>query len=400
MKIPYSIIFISGLLVFFACNKDAKVEPISFKHPFGSIPDPVFEKILIDKGIDKDKTVNGKMDPNDALSITELKLTNKNISSLDGIEMFTNLTFLSCGENKITELDLRNNVNLEELYCSIGNVHFSRPDGNLFKGSGIALTKLDVSRCSSLKILECVGNEISSLDLSTMTELVELDIMSNKLTSIDLTNATELETLNCGYNLFKDLNLTNCKSLKTLDAYNNKITDIDLSKLPNLEYIDVFKNQLNNLDVSKNPLLREIDCSQNNFKILSFKNNSNLETLYCYQNQIETINISLLQNLKHLDLRNNSLTNIDLSNNKKLIYITLHFCKNISTIDVTKNLDLVNLNCQYTNLKKLDLRKNLNLQSLATAGVKNLEICVNNIEAATLNKNWYKDISSFYSKCD
>ncbi|MDO4368838.1 MAG: fimbrillin family protein [Bacteroidales bacterium] len=42
---------------------------------------------------------------------------NKNIGFLDGIEYFTALTSLECGENQLTSLDLSNNIDLQKLEC-------------------------------------------------------------------------------------------------------------------------------------------------------------------------------------------------------------------------------------------------------------------------------------------
>lgn len=66
-----------------------------------SIPDPIFEQLLIDKEIDTDATVNGQILAADALAVTSLIITyDDNISTSDfitdltGIEAFTNLESL------------------------------------------------------------------------------------------------------------------------------------------------------------------------------------------------------------------------------------------------------------------------------------------------------------------
>ena len=67
------------------------------------IPDPVFEQLLITKGIDTDGLVNGQMLTADALTVTQLTLESpqifvNNISNLAGIEAFTNLEKLEVYE--------------------------------------------------------------------------------------------------------------------------------------------------------------------------------------------------------------------------------------------------------------------------------------------------------------
>ena len=139
-------LFVLFLLTFSlcTCSKKADIEPINFKNSFGTVPDPIFEKILVDKGIDRDKEINGKMNPSDAEAITELELSGKRINSLEGIEMFKNLKSLFCSGNNLLELDLRNNVILEKLYCSSGNISYARPSGVLSVYSKVKMKKLDI----------------------------------------------------------------------------------------------------------------------------------------------------------------------------------------------------------------------------------------------------------------
>ena len=79
-----------------------------------SIPDPNFEQILIDLGYDT-APINGWVFTGNISSVTTLIVTNKNITDLNGIENFTALEVLSCGENQITVMDVSNNTNLRSL---------------------------------------------------------------------------------------------------------------------------------------------------------------------------------------------------------------------------------------------------------------------------------------------
>lgn len=49
--------------------------------------------------------------------VTELDLSNENLSSLDGIEYFTGLESLTCSNNRLTALDVGNLHNLKKLIC-------------------------------------------------------------------------------------------------------------------------------------------------------------------------------------------------------------------------------------------------------------------------------------------
>ncbi len=112
---------------------------------------------------------------------TFLDLQNKNITSLAGIEYFTNLETLNCMGNQLTTLDVTKLTNLTGLICS-----------------GNQLTTLDVTGLTSLTDLECSDNQLVSLDVSTLEELGILWCHGNKMTALDITHNADLWDLTCG----------------------------------------------------------------------------------------------------------------------------------------------------------------------------------------------------------
>ena len=92
--------------------------------------------------------------------VTHLDLQNKNITSLAGIEYFTDLETLDCMGNQ--------------------------------------LTTLDVTGLTSLTDLECNDNQLVSLDVSTLEELEYLWCHGNKMTALDITHNAYLGDLKCG----------------------------------------------------------------------------------------------------------------------------------------------------------------------------------------------------------
>lgn len=91
---------------------------------------------------------------------TFLFLQNKNITSLAGIEYFTDLETLDCMDNQ--------------------------------------LTTLDVTKLTNLTDLECNDNQLVSLNVSTLEELKILWCHGNKMTALDITNNAYLGDLKCG----------------------------------------------------------------------------------------------------------------------------------------------------------------------------------------------------------
>ena len=151
MKITIKLLLI--ILLFVACSKDEDTFSCSDSQ-YTCIPDKIFEQSLIELGIDKDGTINGRVLTSDVSGITELDLGGKNISDLTGIEDFISLTYLGCYETQLTSLDVSNNTSLEELFC--------------FENQ---LTSLDISNNTSLVGLSCRTNQLTSLDISNNKSL-------------------------------------------------------------------------------------------------------------------------------------------------------------------------------------------------------------------------------------
>ena len=83
-----------------------------------NIPDPIFEEALIDLGIDSDGTINGLVLTSDIETIINLNLDHRGIEDLTGLEDFSALEILDVTGNLLTVLDVSNNIQLKELYCS------------------------------------------------------------------------------------------------------------------------------------------------------------------------------------------------------------------------------------------------------------------------------------------
>lgn len=89
------------------------------------IPDPLFEQALIELGIDSDGTINGQVLTSDIESVIVLDLNHKGIEDLTGLEDFAALEILDAAGNQLTFLDVSNNIQLKELYCSSDSAGFN-----------------------------------------------------------------------------------------------------------------------------------------------------------------------------------------------------------------------------------------------------------------------------------
>ncbi len=120
-----------------------------------NFPDAVF-RAYIQENFDtnNDNTLTAE----ELAAVTKIDVNSMGISSLAGVEYFTELILLSCGDNNLTSLDIS------------------------------ALTKL--------RVFDCSNNKLTALDVSNNTELTDLHIGENCLTAIDVSQNTALSTFN------------------------------------------------------------------------------------------------------------------------------------------------------------------------------------------------------------
>ena len=238
-----------------------------------AIPDVNFEQALIDLGYDTAPT-DGFIPTANISSISDLDVSNKNISDLTGIADFNALRKLDCSGNSLSDLDVSNNTALEELYCSNN-----------------ALTALNVSNLPNLKIFWCAENQLSTLDISQNPLLISLVCHHNLLTALDLTTSLNLSVLDCSYNKIPNLNLANSKNLSLLNCSRNNLTTLNLSNAPKLKELQCNDNKLTDLDTSQNTQLNELSCVFNLIVNLNLSENHALTKVDCSNNLLCTLNL-------------------------------------------------------------------------------------------------------------
>lgn len=183
--------------------------------------------------------IEGDIDPTSTTNksliegVTELDLSNKDIASLKGLEYFSALKTLKCSGNKLTELDITNNVVLETLYCGSNQ-----------------LPALDITKNVALKVLDCNNNKLAVLDLTKTTLLESLNCVENQLLTLDLSANTKLTNMECSKNNISALDLSKNTLLTQLACSVNKLTTLDLSLNLALEKLNCESNQLTTLDIS------------------------------------------------------------------------------------------------------------------------------------------------------
>ena len=104
-----------------------------------------------------DTNQNGEIEVAEALAIVYLSVSWDDISSLQGIEAFTNLQYLGCNGNNLTSLDLSNCHLLKTILCESNQ-----------------LSSINVSGCVNLNSLNCSNNNLTIIDLTGLQSLTSL----------------------------------------------------------------------------------------------------------------------------------------------------------------------------------------------------------------------------------
>ena len=130
---------------------------------------------------------------------------------------------------------------------------------------------------SKLTYLSCGGNSLSDLDVSNNTELNSLSCPDNSLSELDLSNNLVLEYLYCDNNNLSDLDLSGNTALTFLQCPDNNLSELDLSGNVALTELYCYNNNLSELDLSSNTALTYLYCYGNNMTVLDIRNNVDLE---------------------------------------------------------------------------------------------------------------------------
>jgi Leucine-rich repeat (LRR) protein len=267
-----------------------------------------------------DTNNDGEIQVSEALAIKWLFVPQSNIANMTGIESFTNLQYLNCGNNLLPSLNVSGLTIIRYLICDINqlsslnvsgltNLEFLFCDNNL-------LPSLNVSGLTNLQLLNCGNNQLPSLNVSGLTNLQQLYCRENQLTNLNVSGLTNLQTLSCYNNQLPSIDVSGLTNLQNLGCSTNQLTDLNVSGLTNLQNLTCYNNQLTNLNVSGLTNLQNLACYNNQLSSLNWSGLTNLQYLYCYNNQLTSLNVSGLTNLQYLDCNNNQLITLFVKNGR------------------------------------------------------------------------------------
>ena len=174
-------------------------------------PDQNFTNALFDEEVDQNN--NGNFEKEEYLRVTQLKLTNKKIYNISGIENFKNLKNLSINENFIQDFTSLDNLkNLQTLAITLN------PTNKI----------IDLSRIKNLEVLYAVRLRFTDIKLNN--KIKSLYLGDNNFMAFDASKYTNLESLDLdGCKQLKKLNISNNKELNQLYLFSTAIDELDIS---------------------------------------------------------------------------------------------------------------------------------------------------------------------------
>lgn len=238
----------------------------------------------------------------DANSVTRLTIQNSNdasysFTSLDGIENFPNLQYLTCRNTGLETCDLSKNTQLLSVDFYWNNLTEldlnSLPDlESVSVGGNSNMTTLKIDACEKLMRVDCRHNsEMTSVTIKHPENITELSYGDTQM-SFDLTKFTNLVTLvaeRVGLDTLALPKSSKDKISQLLVSHNN-LKSIDLSEYPNLWSFGCSYNQFRTLDLSKAVNLSFLNCESNYLSTLDITNtkiNDPSFTLLCGNQQVE-----------------------------------------------------------------------------------------------------------------
>ncbi|MDD8049125.1 MAG: InlB B-repeat-containing protein [Thomasclavelia sp.] len=151
------------------------------------------------------------------------------------------------------------------------------------------------------------------------------------------------------------------------------------SEFDNVTEMTLYANKFSDLKgIEYFTSLKLLQCNANKLTSIDLSKNTALTELELFDNQLTSLDISKNTALTSLSCENNQLTNLDVSKNTSLEAL---YCydNQLTNLDVSKNTALTSLHCANNQLTNLDVSKNTALKSLGFS--------INQIQTIDVSKN-------------
>ena len=351
----------AALFSFILLPAQARADDVAIDE--SNFPDKVFREYVASFDTNED----GILSAEEISCVEMINLTNAEMTSVKGIEFFSEITSVDLSNNKLTEVDFSKNTKLYNIYCPFNEltdlVVANNPELKYLSCQNNKIKELDLGKNPLLETLYCYSNKLSSLDLSSNTALRELECNKNDITELDLSNNPEVYVLDCSDNKIKELDFSNNKELYRFSCDNNRLTGLDLTVCPKIISVSCSSNQIKDLMLTGLSDLKYLSAEKNRLTGVDLTGVSKMDTLVLSKNDISGIDLSPVRKTSHLDISFNKLSKIDLSKAPGLTSVYVEH-NNLSSINISKNNNLFSINCSYNKISKIDISKNPRIRSL------------------------------------
>ena len=292
------------------------------------IKDPNFKAALLatgNNGGSVDTNKNGKISAKEAKEVQSLRVSSADISSLDGIEHFTNVTVLEAKGNKLKTVYLDKLIALKQLDLT----------GNQLEGT-VDLSKLSNLQNGQVHIVGEGNNP--SVEKIIVSDVHKATALNNSESTTKYTATGEVDqliefdpivkTAIIGMRTKPDTNGDGEISISEALAYTDRI-DIELPGVQSLKGLEKFKNisalrifpgegQTNNL-TDKNfsltdfPNMETLDITNTTLEELAVKSFPKLTRISIVNGNLNKVTITETAELKELSLERNNLTALPLT---------------------------------------------------------------------------------------
>lgn len=317
------------------------------------IKDPNFKAALLatgNNGGSVDTNKNGKISAKEAKEVQSLRVSSADISSLDGIEHFTNVTVLEAKGNKLKTVYLDKLIALKQLDLTgnqlEGTVDLSKlsnlQNGQVHivgEGNNPSVEKIivsDVHKATALNNSESTTKYTATGEVDQLIEfdpIVKTAIIGMR-TKPDTNGDGEISISEAlAYTDRIDIELPGVQSLKGLEKFKNisalrifpgegqtnVLTDknFSLTDFPNMQTLDITNTTLEGLEIKSFPKLTRISIVNGNLNKVTITEAAELKELSLERNNLTALPVTFFNGLT-------KLTAINLLGNKIAgdIYLT------------------------------------------------------------------------------
>ena len=195
--------------------------------------DAIFRQ-YIETSIDVDR--NGSLSSTEMAAVRNIDLKlYPQISYLDGIKYFTELTRLNCPNlRQLSSVNLAQNNQLKEINCD-----------------NTGITKLTISNIKNLETLSCKNTKIKNLAFPTPCKLISIDCSGTELTKLKVGGLDKLENVVCSSTNITELDLRNNMMLESLICTNSPLDTLLLPNNGILNKFDISNTNLKGMELNK-----------------------------------------------------------------------------------------------------------------------------------------------------